>query len=166
MKNCPDYQETLWLDVHGELDAKDRPAWEEHLKTCAACREERERMRHLMTQIKDEMPLPVLSNEKARTLSRSIKRRLGAETSETSWWRRFVNTPNRFVPALAAAMLVVLAVTWFSRDLFRSPTVLINREQENKMAVNDGEVIRNLELLEEMDTLQKLVQALDQKETM
>lgn len=166
MKNCPDYQETLWLDVHGELDPRDRPDWEDHLKTCVACREERERVRHLMARIRDGMPLPVLSNEKARTLSRSIRGRLRAEISETSWWRRFVNAPNRFVPALAAAILLVLAVTWFSQDLFHSPTVLINRDQENKMAVNDGEVIRNLELLEEMDTLQKLVQALEQKETM
>jgi hypothetical protein len=75
-----------------------------------------------------------------------------------------MDTPRRFVPAAAAAMLLVVAVTWFIQE---NPTNGVHLPgRDNPMAVTDGEVIRHLELLEEMDTLQKLVQVLDEKETL
>ena len=82
------------------------------------------------------------------------------------WWRRFINTPRRFVPAAAAAMLLAVAVAWFSQKNLSSTTGVNHPDSGNEIAVTDGEVIRHLELLEEMDTLRKLVQVLDEKETM
>jgi anti-sigma factor RsiW len=163
MKNCPDFQETLLSELYGELDPKDRQAWEEHLAGCAVCREERERMRCLMERVKEELSLTGLSRDKSSALSRSIQRRLRAEGVGLPWWRRFIETPRRFVPAAAAAMLLAVAVTWFSQGNLING---VHPDTENKMAVTDGEVIRHLELLEEMDTLQKLVQVLDEKETL
>ncbi|MEJ2724608.1 MAG: zf-HC2 domain-containing protein [Deltaproteobacteria bacterium] len=166
MKNCSDFQETLWSDVHGELGPDERLAWEEHLAGCAACREEREKMLYLMERVKEELSDSKLSREEAYALSRTIKGRLRAEITGVPWWRRFISAPRRFVPAAAVAMLLVLAVAWFSEEIFRSTTGVNPPDSGNKMVVTDGEVIRNLEFLEEMDTLQKLVQVLDEKETM
>ena len=163
MKNCPDFQETLLSELYGELDPKDRQAWEEHLAGCAVCREERERMRYLMERVKEELSLTGLSRAKSSALSRSIQRRLRAEGVGLPWWRRFIETPRRFVPAAAAAMLLAVAVTWFSQG---NPINGVHPDTENKMAITDGEVISHLEFLEEMDTLQKLVQVLDEKETL
>jgi len=166
MKNCPDFQETLWMDIHGELDPKDRRAWEEHVAGCAACREERERMSRLMELVKEDLSPSRLSREKAGALSSSIKGRLRAEAVGVPWWRRFINAPRRFVPAAAAAMLLAVAVAWFSHKNLSSTTGVNHPDSGNEIAVTDGEVIRHLELLEEMDTLRKLVQVLDEKETM
>jgi anti-sigma factor RsiW len=164
MKNCSDFHEILLSDLHGELDPEDRQAWEEHLAGCAACREERERTRYLMARVREELSVPGLSREKAGTLSRAIHSRLRAEGKGWSWWKRFIDTPRRLIPAAAAAMLLVVAVTWFSQE---NATRRVNRpDRETTVAVRDGEVIRHLELLEEMDTLRKLVHVLDEKETL
>jgi anti-sigma factor RsiW len=166
MKNCPDFQQTLWLDIYGELEPEERRIWEEHLAGCAACREERERMRALMAMVREELSLSRLSVEKADALSRSIQGRLRAERVGVSWWRRFISAPRRFVPAAAAALLLVLAAAWLSQENFYSPVGVNRADSGNKVAVSDGEVIRHLELLEEMDTLRKLVQVLAEKETL
>jgi hypothetical protein len=167
MKVCPHLQETLWLDVYGELDADARPAWEQHLKSCTGCREERQRLLRLLQRIREEMPPPDLSPDEARALSWSIKRGLN-NLEATNWWRKgILFRPNRLVPALAAACLLIVALGWFTMHEFQMPSTfrsILGFDSKEQTIVKDLEVIKNLELLEEMDTLEKLVQVVDQKD--
>ncbi|MGD2127086.1 MAG: hypothetical protein PVG99_13460 [Desulfobacteraceae bacterium] len=166
MKVCSDRQETFWLDLYGELDPKEQLAWDQHLRSCAGCREERGRMHHLLARIKEEMAPPQLSLERASALSWSIKRKLRHEELRAGWWKRIVATPKRMIPAVAAASLLIVAFGWFSAKIFQSPTMVQDASSGRQVTATDLEVINNLELLEELDTLQKLVQVLDDKETM
>ena len=164
MKPCPHHKETLWLDVYGELDPNERPAWEKHLETCEGCRQERAQLLRLLQTVKVSMPSPALSREKAETLISSITRKLRSEREETWGRKRLWGMPNRFIPALAAASILIVALGWFGMKGFRSPSSirsLSNLKSEELILVKDLDIIKNLELLEEMDTLRKLVQVVD-----
>ena len=166
MKACPDHQETLWLDVYGELNPNDRPAWQRHLETCNACRKERERLLSLLQRVREEMTSPELSPETARSLSWSVKRGLRDQRARGSWRERTWGMPNRLIPALAAACLLIVVFGWFNIDKFQGffeNGNLSGLTSEEQMIVKDLDVIENLELLEEMETLQKLVQVVDHK---
>lgn len=165
MKPCPDHKETLWLDVYGELDPNERPAWEKHLETCEGCRQERKQLLRLLETVKAAMPSPALSREKAGALASSITRKLRGEREETWWQKRLIGIPHRLIPALAAASILIVAFGWFSIKGLRSPSSMrsiSNLQSEEQILVKDLDIVKNLELLEEMDTLQKLVQAVDQ----
>ncbi|MFQ5842940.1 MAG: anti-sigma factor family protein [Thermodesulfobacteriota bacterium] len=164
MKPCPDHKETLWLDVYGELNPNERPAWKKHLETCGGCRQERAQLLRLLQTVKVSMPSPTLSREKAETLISSITRKLGGKREETWGRRRLWGMPHRFIPALAAASILIVALGWFSMKGFRNPSSvrsMAGLKSEKQVFVKDVDIIKNLELLEEMDTLQKLVQAVD-----
>ncbi len=164
MKPCSDHEETLWLDVYGELDPKERPAWEKHLEVCEGCRQERTGLLRLLQTVKANMPSPELSREKADALITSITRKLRGEGEETWWRKRLWGMPKRFIPAVAAASVLIVALGWFSMRGFRSPFSvgsMSNLKSGEQILVKDLDIIKNLELLEEMDTLRKLVQVVD-----
>ena len=164
MKACPDHKETLWLDVYGELGPHERPAWEKHLETCEGCRREREQMALVLQRVKASMPSPALSREEADALASSLARKLKEEREETWWRKRPFGMPHRFIPALAAACALIVALGWFGMKGLRSPfsmRSISHLNSEEQVLARDLDVVKNLELLEEMDTLQKLVQLVD-----
>ena len=164
MKPCPDHKETLWLDVYGELDPNERPAWEKHLEKCEGCRQERKQLLRLLQTVKASMPSPGLSREEAGALASSIIRKLRGERKETWWRKSLFGIPTRLIPALAAASILIVAFGWFSMKGLRTPSPMrsnSNIQSEEQILVKDFDLIKNLELLEEMDTLQKLVQVVD-----
>jgi len=101
MKACPEYKDTLLLDLYGELEQSERAAWKDHLKTCEACREERKRLGNLLSKVKSNMPSPALSPEQSNILTRSVMREISGEWKEKQEQRKFFfPMPNRLVPAL------------------------------------------------------------------
>ena len=164
MTPCPDYKETLWLDVYDELDPNERPSWERHLETCEACRQERKRLLRLIQTVKAAMPSPVLSREKADALASSTTRKI-RNGREDMWWRkRFFGAPNRLVPALATICLLIVALSWFILKDFKNPAtvqMIPDLSLEERMISKDLDVIKNLELLQEMEVLENLVKFLD-----
>lgn len=167
MKACPNHQETLWLDVYGELAPNERRAWQRHLENCSACCEERQRLLSLLAHVKEEMTPPELSPEKARTLSWSIKRGLRNQRAGSRWRGRTWGMPNRLIPTLAAACLIMIIFGWFGINKFQGPfrtQDLSGLNSQEQMIVKDLEIIKNLELLEEMDTVQKLVRVVDHRD--
>lgn len=164
MKPCSDHKETLWLDVYGELDPNEHPAWEKHLEACEGCRQERAQLFRLLQTVKVNMPSPEFPPEKAETLVRSITRKLRCAREET-WWQKWLwGRPHRLIPALAAASILIVALGWFSMKGFRNPSSvrsMAGLKSKKQVFVKDVDIIKNLELLEEMDTLRKLVQVVD-----
>jgi hypothetical protein len=167
MKACPNHQETLYLDVYGELNTKNCLDWERHLETCPGCREERRKLLSLLQLVREEIPTPQLSPEKTNALSWSIKRGIRDQRATAEWWKRLLATPNRLIPTLAAASIMIVALGWFSISKLQGPSSFENLSSlkpGEKMIVKDLEVINNLDLLEEMDTLKKLVQVVDNRD--
>ena len=169
MSACPDRYENILLDIYGELDSSQRSSLGEHLAECPSCREEHLKVLRLVEQIKSGIPAPVLSEDKANALSSSIAHGLLREKAPWTFSKGFLS-PSRLVPSLAAACVVVVFVGWFSLKMgLHSPSqerYVRNALQEQQVNPNDMEVISNLDLLEELDVLKKLVTVVDGKETL
>jgi len=78
-----------------------------------------------------------------------------------------LGVPNRLIPALAAVSLLIVALGWFTINKVQGPSSFQNLsglKSEEQIIIKDSEVIDNLELLEEMDTLRKLVQVVDNRD--
>jgi anti-sigma factor RsiW len=164
MKACPDHKETLWLDVFGELEPHERPAWEKHLEACESCRREREQLAIVLQRVRASMPSPALSREEADAFASTIARKLKQEREQTWWRKRPFGMPHRFIPAFAAACVLIVALGWFGMKDLRghfSMKSISHLNSGKQVLPGDLDVVKNLELLEEMDTLHKLVQMVD-----
>ena len=161
MGACQDQKEKIILYTYNELDAKSGKEVEDHLKICEKCRNEQQRLLKLMEAIKDIVEVPELSPVEVKSLLTNIK------GWEKRWWRHLDLRPSRFVPAAAMACLVVITVGIIGYMKFNAPAEvpMVSRYQ-NEIIINDRdlEMLSNLELLKEMDELQKLSQVFDLKD--
>lgn len=169
MKNCRHWQETLWLEVYGELGPEEQQKWENHLSTCEACLQERKRLIHLLENVKEAMPEPSLSRESARALHTAIAEKL-RENHHRAWWRNpFLAGYIKPLHVAAVCGMLVVVFGWFGvRGIQDARTVKIVSDAgvEEKMIVNHIDILENLDLLEEMDTLEKLDQVMGRKNAM
>ena len=167
MTPCPDRHDTILLAAFGELSAAELEGWERHKTVCPACRDEYAALLRLLARIKEAMPAPELSEKSARSILWSVKQGLKKEREKSPWWKEWFVRPGRLVPALATACIVLIAFGWFGLDSMRAPSTPhegVGPTVENQALVRDLEVIKNIEFLEEMDTVQELVDKLDRKQ--
>jgi hypothetical protein len=168
MKPCSDYQEMLLLDVYGELNPEERRAWENHLNACEHCRKEKEQLVRLLQTIKTTLPAPTLSPDKIAGQVRAIQRKLRAE-ADLPWWKKLrFPLPQRLIPALTTACLLLIIVSWFGLKEFKKFGMLSTSSQttsEEQINRNDLEVVKNLEFLKEMGDVEKLVKHLDETDS-
>jgi len=168
MKQCSDYQEMLLLDVYGELNPLERHAWANHLGTCEHCRKEKEHLVRLLQTIKTALPTPTLSPDKIAEHVRSIQGKL-KEEANLPWWRKLgFRLPQRLIPALTTACLLLIIVSWFGLKEFRKLDILSTSHQtisEEQINSKDLEVVENLDFLKEMGDVEKLVKHLDETDS-
>ncbi len=159
---CRRFEDALGLEVLGELrEAAARDLLESHLRECAACRAERERLAALLAAVRRAGAAPAWSPGEVDSLCRAVRRRLPPERPRgiLSRWREFVLRP---LPALAAAgLLLAFAVaglrgTWGPRPDLEGAD-LVRAEWDP----GDLEVIRHLDLLQELETIERLVHLVD-----
>jgi anti-sigma factor RsiW len=166
MRSCTAFSEALLLDVHGELPHKDRPIWEDHLKTCPGCREEQQRLIAMLERVRETLQAPELSEGDERALQGVISNKL-KRYSEDSWFKRWaasLSLPP--LPALAAVSLVMLGVGWFLLKGSQGPQMNQSMAQlgtEEQEIVQQYDLLANLDLLKEMETIEKLVQVVDER---
>ncbi|HSO61754.1 MAG TPA: hypothetical protein VLR50_12040 [Desulfobacterales bacterium] len=160
MQACRNHNETLMLDVLNELtDPRVRRDWEGHLASCSGCRTERARMMHLLGQVRASGSPPELSDAAAQRMVIAVSREIGnrpGRGSRSGW-------PFRFVPALAAACVLVITVMagyWFQDSFFGAGKVA-DIASAPQLEAPDLDVVKHLDLLREMDTIEKLIQIVD-----
>jgi hypothetical protein len=160
MQACRNHNETLMLDVTDELtDPRVRRDWEGHLASCAGCRTEKARMLQLLKQVRASGSPPELSEAEAQRMagavSREIRNRSG-RMSGSGW-------SFRLVPALAAACVLIITVMagyWVQHSFFGAGRVG-NLASEPQLDPPDLDVVKHLDLLRDMDTIEKLIQIVD-----
>ena len=169
MKPCKDMEEILWLDVYGELPSGELSAWQNHLEVCEGCRQERERMRRLIHRMRETMHSPELSQREQTTLTSAVKRQLKEDRGRGRRLAGLMRRPVSLIPAMAAACLLIAAFGWFGfkefKTSFQGPDTA-GRPSEQQMIAKNIDILKNLELFEEMDTIRKLVQLGDEKDVM
>jgi hypothetical protein len=167
MSACEDQKSTIMLYVYDELNAQERQRLEQHLEICEGCRKEKLHMLGMIRRIKTTMKPPKLSVTEAKEMTNTITWKLN-RTPNLKWWSPiFACRPSRVIPALAAAIILIVIASiigykTFTVDTQFSPTASIQAEQ---LSAQELEIIQNLDLLRDMEALQKLVQAVDQSPT-
>ena len=81
------------------------------------------------------------------------------------WWRGlFFGMSLRPVPALVAAGFLLVALGWFGVQGLRSMShTLRGPEAPKQIMVSDAEVIENLDLLEHIDEIERIVRVVDHR---
>lgn len=160
MQTCRNYNETLMLDVLDELtDPRVRRDWEGHLASCSGCRTEKARMRHLLGQVRVSGSPPELSDAEALRMTGAVSREIRnrpSRASRSGW-------SFRLVPALAAACLLIITVMagyWLQGSFFGAGRVA-DLASEPQLEALDLDVVKHLDLLRDMDTIEKLIQIVD-----
>jgi anti-sigma factor RsiW len=166
MKSCPEYKEAVILDAHGELDSSARAVWETHLQTCRACQEERLRLLKMLGGLKETLRHPAIPQGQSESLVKSVRVSLSREKKAAGGWRDlFSGRPLRLMPAMASLCVLVIALSIFGLRSVQGPS-RIQTESDSKpwgeLKAEDLEIIRNMDLLREMDWVQRLVQAIDE----
>jgi hypothetical protein len=156
---CRNQNETLMLDVLGELhDSNVRRLWEDHLRACDGCRRERDRMLQLLGKVREAGMPPELPPARADTMAAAVSWRLRNErlARPEKAGRRI-----RLLPALAAgcALLVVVAIGYRLQDRFFSSEG--GEDISAELQAQDLEIIKHLDLLKDMDTIEKLIHIVD-----
>ena len=165
MQTCEHLKENLTLYVYGELDPVSGREVENHLEICEGCRHEHRRLSTILAKVKEASMAPQLSPWEARTMAADIRRKLKAGHRRT-WWRQYLDLmPSRLIPAGATAVALIITVAVIGYiNLNRTtaiPPVSMNQNEELMLSDKDLEILENLELLKEMESIQKLSRVVD-----
>jgi hypothetical protein len=165
MMACKDYHESLMLDVMGEPDPENREPWENHLDGCGACRSERTRLIRLMEEMRKSANPPELPEADVDRFAQHISWRLRNEKIQAGLKQQPRATVLRRIPAMAALCLLLAfgAVLWYrAGDRFFQPGPVDDQRAEIALPKQDLDVIKNLDMLRDMETIRALVQTIDQ----
>jgi hypothetical protein len=163
MPDCTDRNERVMLDVYGELDAGARSTWNDHLKTCADCRRERENLTAKLGQVRQAMVPPPLSMKDSAAMVRKVQDRLAVYYTPGGRRQRVKEKRALWIPALATACILVIVAIFVGYE--RSGTIDQPVAQRidilQKLPENEEEIVKNLDLLKNFNTLEKLSQVVD-----
>jgi anti-sigma factor RsiW len=162
---CKDYYENLVLDVMGEPDPETLNHWENHLEGCGACRSERKRLMTLLEEMRKRANPPELPETEAARFAQRISWTLRNEKIQAGLKQPPRTTVMRRIPAMAALSLLLVfgAVLWYrAGDRFFQPGQTDEQRAEMALPKQDLDVIKNLDMLKDMETIRKLVQTIDQ----
>ncbi len=163
MPDCIDRNEQVMLDVYGELDARARSAWEDHLRTCADCRREKENLTAMLGQVKQAMAPPPLSMQDSTVMIRKVQDRLAVFGLPGDRRQRVKKKRVLWIPALATACALALVAILVGHERFGAidQPVAQRIDISQKLPENEEEIVKNLDLLKNFNTLEKLSQVVD-----
>ena len=167
MSACQDQKSSIMLDVYGELNAEARAHLQQHLEICEGCRNEKRHLQEVIGKTRATMEPPELSASEAKRMTNAITWKLN-EDRRLKWWSPiFAYRPSRLIPALAAAGILIafagiIGYNTFTADHQYNSTAGLQAEE---LSPQDLEIIQNLDLLRDMEAIQKLVQAVDPSST-
>ena len=164
MSACESQKSSIMLDVYGDLSVAERARLKQHLEICEGCRRERQQMLGLIGTIKTAIPSRDLSTTEAKKMTNTIIWKLNRARSLNWWSQILAYSPSRLIPAVAAAGILIVIAGVLGYNIFLAddqlrPTASIQAEQ---LSSQDLEIIKNLDLLKDMEAIQKLVQAVGQ----
>jgi len=167
MRVCSEYKELIYMDVLGELPQRHKKRLQGHLRGCDVCRREKERLEVVLSRVKGEVGKVSLSPFEADVMRQKISRELNHRQRRFSPKAIVSGRIRILLPVAAAACLFLVSFVgirqWRHGDFFNSAT-------NNHMTVGhqakleEKEIIENLDLLEQMDTLRALVKVVDNKD--
>ena len=167
MSACLDKEKTLLLDAYEELDPQELAAWEKHIQTCDGCLHEKNRIYKLLRDIKQSIDQPDFNSKMEKILAENITHKV-RKKKEAGIKRK--KKPGKILwplPAMAAACIVVLVIGTYSFKIFQTASKNHYQEDSNlaeMISTEELEIISNLDMLKDMDSISKIVQLVDHSE--
>ena len=160
MEACHNQKENLIMYAYGELDSNTGKDIKNHLSVCDSCRGEYQRLLSLLGKIKETVKPPELSPQQVKSLVTNIKWNLKNRQND-KWWRRDLDfRPSRMIPAVATACILIIVAGIFGylkiSEMKVSQPYADQQGEELMLSDRDLEIVENLDLLKEMDAIQKL----------
>lgn len=146
---CESLEADLVLLHYGELPGAELEAVRSHINGCSGCD-------GYLRDLGKLMPLTIKSDEPPQTFwsdyNRELRHKIAA--AETSWWRILsVIFQPRWIPALATAAIVVLAITFtLGKGIWPNR---VNMDEDNAL-IEALPVAENLEFFKAMEVLDDL----------
>lgn len=144
MIKCNEVVPELEAYRKNEVSADLKGIIEIHLNTCSSCRQELYSLRQLDKLLEKYQPAPVTAGFAARLLERLEKEETKSNKYLVFNWRR--------VGLLASVAVVLIAVIIWAISPFDSPSSL----HDSQASLVENEIINNLELLENLETVQMM----------
>jgi hypothetical protein len=161
---CKEYHESLMLDVMGEPDPDKGLHWQAHLNGCEACHSERMRLTTLLEEMKKNASPPRLPEAGVESFAQRISWTLRNERIQAGLKQQPRATIVRRIPAMVALCILLVFGTflWYRGEgrLFRSEQAG-DRRAEMALPKQDQDVIKNLDMLRDLETIRMLVQTID-----
>ena len=154
---CEEFEADLVLLHYNDLAGAELVKLQNHLPSCTSCAT-------YLNSLGKLLPLTQANDDPAeifwQAYSREMRHKLDAIDRPSGWWARFGGFfQPRLVPSLAAAAMVVLALSftignglWNRRDEVKKDTLLIDAlpVAENLDLFRNMELLDNIEMLEFM----------------
>ena len=163
MSTCADRNELLLLDVYGELGDVAHSELDEHLNVCADCRQEKKRLQTVIGLVKEKAIPSPLSMAESTTLVNGVNRKLASRRFRRHWIELIHNKRDLWLPAAATACLLILLTTYIGYKRFDISKYFVAPKLDisKQLPENEFEIIQNLDLLKNLDTLEKLSQVVN-----
>ncbi len=164
MISCPHVTRLLIRQTAESLNDQEQRAVKAHLKICPACRQEQERIQGLLARAREQTRPGRMSRAESEQVLDAVHDRLDLEPRTSPTWPALLKRPMVLVPAAAAcaALAGVLVLTFQFERSPGHPDSALHQAAHNEEL--DREVIQNLDLLQDMETIQKLVSITDDDE--
>jgi hypothetical protein len=148
---CGEREENLVLFHYGDLAKPERDALQAHLRSCTACAS-------YLKDLDTLLPLTLKADQPAEAFwtdyNRELRRKLDDAAEKKNWLQTIGEFfQARWLPALATATVVVLALTL---TLARNPWSTHDPVQEDAAILELLPVAENLEFFKNMDVLDNL----------
>lgn len=154
-RSCKEFEEDLVLYHYGECGPAEQGRIEKHLEDCGGCN-------RFLADLSRLLPLTVKPDEPPEpfwaSYSGEMRAKLTAAEQRGAWREALVSLlPPWRVPALAAALVLILALTLtLSKRAWRAPD--LSSEEEAMMEIlpmaENLEFFRAMELLDSLDFLE------------
>jgi hypothetical protein len=148
---CKPLEQDLVLFHYGDLRGIELDTIQSHIKSCTGCR-------GYLTELGKLLPLTVEADEPPQTFwtdyNRELRHKLDDTAAKQSWWQSLASFfQPRWLPALATAGVVVLALTF---TLGKGIWPTNSNPPENEALIEALPVAENLEFFKAMDVLDDL----------
>lgn len=151
---CADLEADLVLFHYGDLDGGARERLQSHIAYCAGCSD-------YLKELTVLMPLTVKTDTPPQEFwmdySRELRHKIDAAVDHKSWWQNITAIfQPRYLSALAAAAVVVLALTFtLGRGLWNGKNDIPDDELSEALPVAENlEFFRDMDVLDDLDLLE------------
>jgi len=162
MQACPEREDHMILDSLGELAPAERRDWQRHAAACSRCRDAGARLTQTLTDMKAAFPVAPMSEAETDRMAAAIGHHLRPTVKAGILSTVFrASGPRWALAAMCAACLILAVMVGRNPDRTVPRPALLPVSSGQQVSTMDMEIIRNLDMLRNFQTIEKLIQVVD-----